>query len=162
MGLHEVACSRRFFAGELVRGVWHAVIAADAGVPLLPHPNLFSLNARAFSSEVEPGSRKENASKQEARAPFRFNQDGKGSSHAVTSASASVTSLSHCKRGAPDTIRICDLLPSEGNASGPVDWPLASLSLVGQNTITCRRRLCGVYFVFRLLSFILDVRRIPK
>src|SRR5258708_16076714 len=35
---------------------------------------------RAFSSEVGPGSRKENASKQEARAPFRFNRNGKGSS----------------------------------------------------------------------------------
>src|SRR5882757_6604092 len=32
---------------------------------------------RAFSSEVGPGSRKENASKQEARAPFRFNRNGK-------------------------------------------------------------------------------------
>jgi len=35
---------------------------------------------RAFSSEVGPGSRKENASKQEARAPFGFNRNGKGSS----------------------------------------------------------------------------------
>jgi hypothetical protein len=35
--------------------------------------------ARAFSSEVETGSRKENASKQESRAPFRFNRNGKGS-----------------------------------------------------------------------------------
>jgi ribosomal protein S18 acetylase RimI-like enzyme len=35
---------------------------------------------RAFSSEVDPGSRQENASKQETRAPFRFNRNGKGSS----------------------------------------------------------------------------------
>jgi len=37
-------------------------------------------SARAFSSEVDTGSRKENASKQGARAPFRFNRNGKGSS----------------------------------------------------------------------------------
>src|SRR6202051_2373650 len=35
---------------------------------------------RAFSSEVETGSRQENASNQESRAPFRFNRNGKGSS----------------------------------------------------------------------------------
>jgi GNAT superfamily N-acetyltransferase len=35
---------------------------------------------KAFSSEVDPGSRQENASKQETRAPFRFNRNGKGSS----------------------------------------------------------------------------------
>ena len=43
------------------------------------------LNARrgkpgAFSSEVDTGSRQENASNQESRAPFRFNRNGKGSS----------------------------------------------------------------------------------
>src|SRR5450759_2071716 len=35
---------------------------------------------KAFSSEVETGSRQENASNQESRAPFRFNRNGKGSS----------------------------------------------------------------------------------
>src|SRR5688500_6487969 len=35
--------------------------------------------ARAFSSEVDTGSRQENASKQESRAPFRFHRNGKGS-----------------------------------------------------------------------------------
>jgi hypothetical protein len=35
--------------------------------------------SRAFSSEVDTGSREENASKQESRAPFRFNRNGKGS-----------------------------------------------------------------------------------
>jgi hypothetical protein len=35
---------------------------------------------RAFSSEVDAGSRQENASNQESRAPFRFNRNGKGSS----------------------------------------------------------------------------------
>jgi TorA-specific chaperone len=37
-------------------------------------------NTRAFSSEVDTGSRKENASNQESRAPFRFNRNGKSSS----------------------------------------------------------------------------------
>jgi hypothetical protein len=36
---------------------------------------------RAFSSEVDSGSREENASKKDG-APFRFNRNGKGSSHA--------------------------------------------------------------------------------
>jgi heme oxygenase (biliverdin-IX-beta and delta-forming) len=36
--------------------------------------------ARAFSSEVDTDSREENASKQESRAPFRFDRNGKGSS----------------------------------------------------------------------------------
>src|ERR1700730_13167730 len=35
---------------------------------------------RAFSSEVETGSRQENASNQEFRAPLRFHRSGKGSS----------------------------------------------------------------------------------
>jgi hypothetical protein len=38
----------------------------------------------AFSSEVETGSRQENASNQESRAPFRFDRNGKGSSHALS------------------------------------------------------------------------------
>src|ERR1700723_1955533 len=36
-------------------------------------------NSRAFSSEVDTGSREENASKQKSRAPFRFYRNGKGS-----------------------------------------------------------------------------------
>src|SRR5258708_12824400 len=38
---------------------------------------------RAFSSEVDTGSREENASKQEREPPFRFNRNGKGSSVAT-------------------------------------------------------------------------------
>src|SRR5256885_9813702 len=38
---------------------------------------------RAFSSEVDTGSREENASKQKDRAPFRFNRNGKGSSQVL-------------------------------------------------------------------------------
>jgi hypothetical protein len=37
-----------------------------------------NLTAGAFSSEVETGSRQENASNQDSRAPFRFNRNGKG------------------------------------------------------------------------------------
>ncbi|MBR0718572.1 HupE/UreJ family protein [Bradyrhizobium liaoningense] len=36
--------------------------------------------AGAFSSEVDTGSRQENASRQESRAPFRYHRNGKGSS----------------------------------------------------------------------------------
>ena len=36
--------------------------------------------ARAFSSEVETGSRQENASNQKSGAPFRFHRNGRGSS----------------------------------------------------------------------------------
>ncbi|QOZ20301.1 hypothetical protein XI02_38755 [Bradyrhizobium sp. CCBAU 21365] len=43
---------------------------------------LCSTAARAFSSEVDTGSREENASKQESRAPFRFHRNGKSSSSA--------------------------------------------------------------------------------
>ena len=34
---------------------------------------------RAFSSKVDTGLRRENATKQRIRAPFRFNRNGKGS-----------------------------------------------------------------------------------
>jgi hypothetical protein len=33
-------------------------------------------STKAFSSEAETGSRQENASNQESRAPFRFNRNG--------------------------------------------------------------------------------------
>ena len=39
--------------------------------------------ARAFSSEVDTGSRQENASNQESRAPFRFGRNGKGPGRAA-------------------------------------------------------------------------------
>jgi hypothetical protein len=42
------------------------------------------MKGRAFSSEVETGSRQENASNQESRAPFRFIETEKGSSLAWT------------------------------------------------------------------------------
>jgi predicted secreted hydrolase len=42
------------------------------------------MSARAFSSEVDTGSREENASKEESRAPFRFHRNGNGSSGLIT------------------------------------------------------------------------------
>jgi hypothetical protein len=50
-------------------------------VTLTRHEWTFAIAAiRAFSSEVEIGSRQENASNQESRAPLRFHRSGKGSS----------------------------------------------------------------------------------
>ncbi len=42
----------------------------------------YLVGARAFSSEVDAGSREENASKQRPRAPFRFYRNGEGSGRA--------------------------------------------------------------------------------
>src|SRR5262245_46717529 len=41
-------------------------------------------HARAFSSEVDTGSREENASIEKSRAPSRFHRDGKGSRAAAS------------------------------------------------------------------------------
>jgi hypothetical protein len=46
-------------------------------IVLVPSELFFTL--RAFTSEVDTGSRKANASKQKARAWFRFNQNRSGS-----------------------------------------------------------------------------------
>jgi 2-dehydro-3-deoxygalactonokinase len=43
------------------------------------HEGAVHVDTRAFSSEVDTGSREENASKQKGGAPFRFNRNGKGS-----------------------------------------------------------------------------------
>ena len=45
------------------------------------------LSPRAFSSKVDTGLRRENATRQRDRAPFRFNRNGKGSSRVLTPAS---------------------------------------------------------------------------
>src|SRR6202140_1749066 len=42
---------------------------------------MFMSNTKAFSSEVASGSRQENASNKESRAPFRSDRNGKGSSN---------------------------------------------------------------------------------
>src|ERR1700728_384727 len=41
------------------------------------------MGARAFSSEVDTGSREENASNKEIEPPFRFNRNGKGSRYQI-------------------------------------------------------------------------------
>src|SRR6202795_2232167 len=46
--------------------------------------------SRAFSSEVDTGSRQENASKKESGAPFRFNRNGKGSRRVLLSAAVAI------------------------------------------------------------------------
>jgi hypothetical protein len=51
------------------------------------------VNLRAFSSEVDTGSREENASKQEREPPFRFNRNGKGSSDPLLKAKADAVSV---------------------------------------------------------------------
>jgi hypothetical protein len=53
--------------------------AASSALISNPAGSAGFLFAIAFSSEVETGSRQENASNQESRAPFRFNRNGKGS-----------------------------------------------------------------------------------
>jgi nucleoside 2-deoxyribosyltransferase len=66
-------------AGHLIDN--DGLTVEDFGLPdnLMMIHTLDLHGARAFSSEVEAGSRQENASKQESRAPFRFNRNGKGS-----------------------------------------------------------------------------------
>src|SRR5438093_13202575 len=53
---------------------------ASAGKRSAPSSCSRSRGTEAFSSEVETGSRQENASNQKSRAPFRFHRNGKGSS----------------------------------------------------------------------------------
>jgi hypothetical protein len=60
--------------GALLFGV---IAARDAEIAVMREPA--RRTAKAFSSEVETGSRQENASYQESRAPSRFNRNGKGS-----------------------------------------------------------------------------------
>jgi hypothetical protein len=61
---------------------WEFEEVAMQGIAIRRNPRhspAFAANdlARAFSSEVDTGSRQENASNQESRAPFRFNRNGK-------------------------------------------------------------------------------------
>src|SRR6266481_129305 len=51
--------------------------------------------AKAFSSEVDTGSHQENASNQEARAPFRFNRNGKGSTANANEAAMGAADFLH-------------------------------------------------------------------
>ena len=55
---------------------------------------MFRSSTKAFSSEVGAGSRQENASNQESRAPFRFYRNGKGSCNRIVLTGASLVILS--------------------------------------------------------------------
>src|SRR5436853_5012544 len=73
------------YAGNrcLARAFWSEV---DTGSR---EENALKQKDRAFWSEVDTVSREENASKQKDRVPFRFNRNGKGSSAKATVASGS-------------------------------------------------------------------------
>ena len=65
--------------GHLIDG--DGLTVEDFGLPdnLMMIHTLDLHGGRAFSSEVETGSRQENASNRESGAPFQFNRNGKGS-----------------------------------------------------------------------------------
>src|SRR6185312_8692715 len=65
---HPPETQQRYHPNQVIRGKFGA-----------NSEHIWQLATGAFSSEVETGSREENASKQESRAPFRFNRNGKGS-----------------------------------------------------------------------------------
>src|ERR1700686_2455347 len=84
LSLSVVACGRSFTAtGPVPRGcrprqhLWQG----DGSCASV------AAKIRAFSSEVETGSREENASNQEFRAPLRFHRSGKGSGLDVSTSS---------------------------------------------------------------------------
>jgi hypothetical protein len=61
--------------------------------------SLIEVSSIAFSSEVGTGSREENASKQNTRAPFRFNRNGKGSRCDQLRAGMPVAVIAHVGSG---------------------------------------------------------------
>jgi len=69
----------KFAGSHLIDG--DGLTVEDFGLPdnLMMIHTLDLHGGRAFSSEVETGSRQENASNRESGAPFRFNRNGKGS-----------------------------------------------------------------------------------
>src|SRR6266496_4152029 len=95
----DLAAAERFYDAIMKALEWSRSAAATGGTddgppglrPIAPHTTAHSCaiptgtrskrfaiaRSKAFSSEVEPGSRQENASNQESRAPFRFNRNGK-------------------------------------------------------------------------------------
>ncbi|MFB9265473.1 hypothetical protein ACFFWD_20345, partial [Bradyrhizobium erythrophlei] len=78
--------------------------------------------ARAFSSEVDTGSREENASKQQSGAPFRFYRSGKGSSGcdmmSMTSEIISRDLSAAQKAHRLSTERRSGIGPEKGNGAG--------------------------------------------
>lgn len=66
-------------------GAWAVAAEVEGALGLATLGTGIDAPSRAFSSEVDPGSREENASKLESRAPLRFHRSGKGSSDATSS-----------------------------------------------------------------------------
>src|SRR5882757_4071698 len=79
------------------------------------------ITTRAFSSEVETGSRKENTSKQESGAPFRFHRNGKGSRLAMfgTLVAALLASSAASAQLSDEMVKIGVLTDMNGPASTP-------------------------------------------
>ena len=76
--------------------------------------------SRAFSSEVDAGSRQENASNQKSGAPIRFNRNGKGSSISRWSGTLSVCAIIAVIRPAhADPRAVVELFTSQGCSSCP-------------------------------------------
>jgi len=71
------------------------LVAAPPGVTVLAGPAIAPIAgspaAKAFSSEVDTGSREESASRQESGAPFRFDRNGNGSRPVVPVANDETT-----------------------------------------------------------------------
>jgi len=75
---------------------------------------------RAFSSEVETGSRRENASNQKSGVPRRFNRNGKGSSISRWSGALGVCAIVAIIRPAhADPRAVVELFTSQGCSSCP-------------------------------------------
>ena len=75
---------------------------------------------RAFSSEVETGSRRENASNRKSGVPFRFNRNGKGSSISRWSGALGVCAIIAIIRPAhADPRAVVELFTSQGCSSCP-------------------------------------------
>jgi hypothetical protein len=68
---------------------------------------------KAFSSEVEAGSREENASNKESGAPFRFNRNGKGSRPGRPKSLATVIAVATLLAAAPALAIVGGGAPSE-------------------------------------------------
>jgi hypothetical protein len=100
--------------------------------------------SRAFSSEVDTGSREENASKQETRAPFRFNRNGKGSSIGINKRLADCARLMGLVGLLLSSPAVADIYPVRGVWVAPnPDFP------IGPNEACFTVRLSGVEAVAR-------------
>jgi len=85
---------------------------------------MFMSNTKAFSSEVGTGSRQENASNKESRAPFRSYRNGKGSSNRIVLTGALLVILSAaCGCSAIDRISQIGEQPKLAAIENPTSQP---------------------------------------